>query len=159
MEDLAGFEAEHMRVRMVNQRYLQDAPNWRNHHANLDVDLLGFQLDYFVNDWFFLSGQGIAAYKGQAGGYMTGLVGAGVHMPLAETPLFAEADVLGGAAGGGGLDVAGGLVWQADASLGWRFSDAYSLQASYGLMQATGGNFKARVISLSIGYYFSVPVH
>jgi len=158
ISDLDGFEAKHFRVRMVDQRYIKDAPNWRNHHADLDVDLLGFQLDYFINDWFYLSGQGIGAYKGKAGGYMTGLVGAGVRMPVPRTPLFVEADALVGAAGGGGLDVAGGLVWQADASFGWQFSDAFSVQASYGLMQAPKGNFKAKVLSLSLGYYFSLPI-
>lgn len=157
ISDLDGFEAKHLRIRMVNQRYIKDAPNWRNHHANLDVDLLGFQLDYFINDWVYLSGQGISAYKGQAGGYMTGLVGTGVRIPLFDTPLFFGANALVGAAGGGGLDVAGGLVWQADASFGWQFSGAYSLQASYGMMRAHKGNFKARVISLSLGYYFSIP--
>jgi len=156
--DLADFEARHLRVRMVKQRYLKDAPNWRNHHANLNVDLLGYQLDYFPNDWFFLSGQGIGAYKGMGGGYMTGLVGGGVRLPVFRSPLFVEMDALVGAGGGGGLDMAGGLVWQADAALGWQISKRYSLQASYGLMQAPKGHFKARVISLSLGYYFSLPV-
>jgi len=156
--DLAGFDAKHFRIRMVDQRYLKDAPNWRNHHANLDVDLLGFQLDYFINEKFFLSGQGIGAYKGKGGGYMTGLVGAGLHLPVFETPLFVEGDALIGAAGGGGLDVAGGLVWQADLAIGWRFSDALSVQSGYGFMRAPKGNFKARVLSLSLGYYFSLPV-
>jgi len=157
LPDLAGFDARHLRIRLVDQRYVQDAPNWRNHHAKLDVDLLGFQLDYFVNDWFYLTGQGIAAYKGQAGGYMTGLVGAGVHIPLAQTSWFAEADLLGGAAGGGGLDVAGGLVWQADVAIGWRLNEAYSVQGSYGIMQAPQGNFRSKVLSISLGYYFTVP--
>jgi len=155
--DLAGFDARHFRIRLVNQRYLKGAPNWRSHHANLNVDLLGFQMDYFINDWFYLSGQGIGAYKGKGGGYMTGLVGGGVRLPIPGTPLFVEGDALVGAAGGGGLDVAGGLVWQADAGIGWQISDAYSLQAFYGIMQAPKGNFKAKVLSLSLGYYFSLP--
>jgi len=142
----------------VDQRYLKDAPNWRSHHANLNVDLLGFQLDYFINDYVYLSGQGIGAYRGMGGGYMTGLVGAGLHLPVAGTPLFAEVDALVGAAGGGGLDVAGGLVGQADAGIGWQFSDAYSMLASYGVMRAVKGKFRARVISLSLGYQFSLPV-
>ncbi len=157
MVDLGGFDAKHFRIRLVNQRYIQDAPNWRNHHANLNVDLLGFQADYFITDSLYLSGQGIGAYKGMAGGYMTGLVGGGVRLPVFGSPLFVEGDVLVGAAGGGGLDVAGGLVWQADASIGWQFSDAYSFQLSYGMMRAPRGNFKARVISLSLAYYLSIP--
>lgn len=155
--DLAGFDAKHLRIRMVNQRYMKGAPNWRNHHANLDVDLLGYQLDYFVSDRIYLTGQGIGAYKGKGGGYMTGLVGVGVRQSIFGTPLFVEADALGGAAGGGGLDVGGGLVWQADAGIGWQLSKAYSIQVSYGLMRAPKGNFKAKVLSVSLGYYLSIP--
>jgi hypothetical protein len=156
--DLGGFEMKHLRLRLADQRYLQDAPNWRNHHVNLNVDLLGFQLDYFVNDWLYLSGHGIGAYRGKGGGYMTGLLGAGARIPVAATPLFVDADLLIGAAGGGGLDVAGGLVWQVDAGLGWQFTDACSVQASYGLMRAPKGHFRARVLTLSLARYFSVPV-
>jgi len=54
--------------------------------------------------------------------------------------------------------VAGGLVWQADVAIGWQFSNTYSIQAGYGLMQAPKGNFKAKVVSLSMAYYFSLPV-
>ena len=105
--------------------------------------------------WLDLSGQGIAAYGGQAGGYMTGLVGGGLHLTVSDTPVFVDFELLGGAAGGGGLDVGGGLVWQGNAGVGYRFSEPYSLIASYGRMQAPGGNFKAHVIGVSLAYRFA----
>ena len=154
--DFSGFEAKHLRMRLVNQRYIKDAENWRTHHPELNIDLLGFQADYFVTDWFYLSGQGISAYQGQAGGYMTGLVGAGVRFPIAHTPIYFESDALGGAAGGGGVDVGGGLVEQANVGLGWQLSNAYDLQVKYGMMRAPKGHFRARVLSLSLGYAFSL---
>lgn len=156
LTDLSGFEARHLRIRFVDQRYLKDAENWRTHHPELDIDLLGFQADYFVKDWLYLSGQGIGAYKGQAGGYMTGLVGAGVRIPIIRTPVYLEADALGGAAGGGGVDVGGGLVEQANFGLDWQVSNAYDIQVKYGMMRAPKGHFRARVISLSLGYAFSL---
>ncbi|HXH71655.1 MAG TPA: hypothetical protein VNI58_02450 [Mariprofundaceae bacterium] len=152
---LAGFDQQKIRFRFVQQTYLQANPNWRQHHANLNVDNLGFQADWFVTPWLYLSGQGIAAWRGQAGGYMTGLVGGGLHLPVANSPLFVELEGLVGAAGGGGLDVAGGLVWQANANVGYHFSDAYSVLGSYGYMAAPKGNFRARVIGLSFAYQFS----
>jgi len=88
---------------------------------------------------------------------MTGLVGGGVRLPIPGTTLFVEGDALVGAAGGGGLDVAGGLVWQANAGLVWQFAKTYSLQTSYGIMRAPKGNFKANFFSVSLGYYFSIP--
>lgn len=152
---LQGFEPLNIRIRTAHQSYYKAAPKWRTHHANLNVDLLGIQADYFINKNYFLTGQGIAAYWGKAGAYMTGLVGAGVHVPLLETPVYVETELLAGAAGGGGLAVGGGLVWQASVGLGYQFSDAYSAQASYGYMSAPKGQFRASVLTFSVGYHFS----
>lgn len=154
--DLADYGAERFRIRSTHQSYFRGAANWRNHHADSNVDLLGFQADWFATDHLYLSGQGIAAYAGQAGGYMKGLVGAGVHLPLFGSPLFVDVEGLVGAAGGGGLDVAGGFVWQGNAGLGYQLSDAYSLIGSYGYMSAPKGNFRARVLGLSLAYRFNL---
>ncbi|NWF39477.1 hypothetical protein F3F96_10060 [Mariprofundus sp. NF] len=152
LTDLIGFDAAHFRMRTTHQTYYKAAANWRSHHANLNVDLLGIQMDYFLHDNFYLTGQGLAAYKGQAGAYMTGLVGGGVHLPLFGSPLFIDGELLVGAAGGGGLAVGGGFVWQGNAGLGYQFSDEFSLIAQYGYMAAPKGNFRAKVLSLSLGY-------
>lgn len=155
IDTLADYSQHNMRMRLVHQTYLENDPRWRNHHSNLNVDLLGFQGDYFLNDKFYLSGQGISAYKGQAGGYMIGLVGGGGHLALFDSPLFVDLELLGGAAGGGGLDVGGGLVWQGNVGLGYQFSGPYSLTASYGRIQAVKGNFKAHVLGVSLAYNFA----
>jgi len=147
-----------LRIRLAHQSYFGAAPNWRTSFADRDVHLLGLQADYFVNRTFFISGQAIAAYQGRAGAYMTGLVGAGVHLPLFGSPLYAEAELLGGAAGGGGLAVGGGLVWQGSAGLGYQLNDRYSLQGGYGYMSAPKGAFRARVLTLSIGCRFGLFV-
>ncbi|WP_100277544.1 hypothetical protein [Mariprofundus aestuarium] len=156
LSDLAGFNPSHFRVRATHQSYKKAAANWRTHHPNLNVDLLGIQIDYFPYQYLFLTGQGIAAYKGMAGAYMTGLVGAGVHLPLFGSPLFVEGEALIGAAGGGGLAMGGGLVWQGNAGLGYQFTDDLSLSAQYGYMGAVNGNFRARVMTLSFGYSFTL---
>ncbi len=153
---LAGYERHNMRVRMVHQSYLRNDPGWRNNYPDLNVDLLGLQGDYFVSDRFYLTGQGIAAYSGRAGGYMMGLVGGGLHLELPGTPLFADAELLGGAAGGGDLDVVGGFVWQGSVGIGYQFSGPYSLIASYGEIQAARGNFKAHVLGISLAYDFAL---
>ncbi|WP_143144878.1 hypothetical protein [Mariprofundus micogutta] len=154
--DLSGFEPQHFRIRATHQTYLKADPDWRSIFPDLNVDLLGIQLDYFPHSNFYLTGQGIAAYKGKAGAYMTGLVGAGVHLPMFNTPLFIEAEGLLGAAGGGGLAVGGGLVWQANAGLGYQLMDDFSLLAQYGYMRAPKGKFRAKVLSLAFGYNFTL---
>ncbi len=155
LSDLEGFDFSHMRLRAVHQTYFKDSNNWRSRDKNLNVDLMGVQADYFLNDHLFVSGQGIAAYKGKAGAYMIGLVGMGVHLPVFG-PVYIETEILGGAAGGGSLAVGGGLVWQVNAGVGVQVNDAYTIAASYGYLSAPHGKLRAKVLSLSLGYNFTL---
>jgi len=154
MNQLNHVSFEKIRIRAAHHSYLRADPQWRTHHKQLNMQNLGLQVDYFLSPYAFITGQAIAAYKGMGGAYMTGMLGAGVHIPLGNTPLFMETEALLGAAGGGGVDVRGGMVWQASASLGWQLSDAYSLMMGYGRMQSIKGNFKARLITAELNYKF-----
>ena len=151
---LAGFDASKLRVRVVDQTYHKASPNWRNRSLNDPVGNLGVQLDYFVSPTVFFTGQGLAAYRGDAGAYMTGQVGVGTQMPLSQR-WYAEAEVLAGAAGGGGLAVGGGFVVQGNGSVGYRLSNAASLMATVGRMQSASGGFKANVVGVSMAYQFT----
>ena len=156
--ELSGYSTQPLRIRAVNQTYMQAAPGWRGHHADQNVDNLGVQLDYFPTDNLYLTGQGIAAYKGDAGAYMAGLVGAGAHLPLWGSGFYLEGEGLAGAAGGGGLAVGGGLVWQANANLGYELTDSLSLTLGVGRLEAVDGPLKADVLSAGLTYKFGVPI-
>lgn len=153
-DSVSGYDAKHLRIRVANQTYFKAAPQWRNQFADQPVHNLGIQLDYFLTPRFFMTGQGLAAYAGKAGAYMTGQVGVGIHQPVSED-FFTEAEMLLGAAGGGGLAVGGGLVGQANASLGYQYSKPLSLLASAGRIESVTGNFKANVVGLSLAYQFT----
>lgn len=158
LAQLQAYDVQHMRVRFVHQSYFKPAnatTSWRSHHAHRDVNLLGFQNDYFINDYVFLSGQGIAAYEGQAGGYMAGLVGGGFVYPLTKQ-WAVEMELLAGAAGGGGLAVGGGLVWQVNAGVSYHMTDDYSVLLEAGRIAAVKGAFVANVASVSTAYHFSL---
>ncbi len=151
---LDGFDTEHLRARAVSQTYFKADPQWRSGNPQLSVSNLGVQLDYFASPHWFLSGQGLAAYAGQAGAYMTGMVGAGTQWPLAQR-WHVEGEMLVGAAGGGGVAVGGGLVGQANASIGLQLSNSLGLLASVGRITAPRGNFKADVAGLALTYQFT----
>lgn len=113
-------------MRTVNQSYLQGSPDWRSSNVDSSVHNLGVQLDYFLPGAkgampLFLTGQGLAAYAGKAGAYMTGLLGVGAQAPL-SADWFVEGEGLVGAAGGGGLAVGKCLVSQVNAGVGYRLS-------------------------------------
>ena len=81
-------------------------------------------MDYFIDPEWFITGQGLGPYGGDAGAYMIGLLGTGVRTHITRN-IFAELEGLVGAAGGGGLNTGGGLVYQANVygiSLAYKFN-------------------------------------
>lgn len=153
--EVMGLDPEHLRVRFAEQTYFDPSENWRNSNRDVQVSNLGVQFDYFVSPHFFLSGQGLAAYSGRAGSYMKGLVGAGLHAPMGDN-WFTEAEALVGTAGGGGLNVGGGLVTQGNLSIGYRVRKSLSVMATLGQFVAPKGDMKAKVAGVSLAYQFSV---
>jgi hypothetical protein len=156
---LAPFESQRLRMRTVSQTYRQGSPDWRSSNADSSVHNLGVQLDYFFpgakdSMQIFLTGQGLAAYAGKAGAYMTGLVGVGAQAPL-SADWFVESEGLVGAAGGGGLAVGNGLVSQVNAGVGYRLSKSLSVLGTAGYMSALQGDFRAKVVGLSLAYQFT----
>ncbi len=143
-----------MRVRAVTQRYFQASDKWRTHHVNQQVDNLGIQMDYFINPDWYATGQGLAAYRGNAGAYMAGLVGSGVRI-IVFKQLYGNVEALVGAAGGGGLAMGSGLVWQGNAGIGYDISPFVSAMVTVGRMQACNGDFRANVAGASVGWHFT----
>lgn len=138
-----------VRVRMVNQHYFNGSDGWRTKNADRDVENLGVQFDYFPVPWAFLTGQALAAYDGDAGAYMIGLLGGGLHQTISG-PLFIEVEGLAGAAGGGGLAMGSGLVWQVNGGIGLQVSKDVALMVTGGRLDAANGPFTADVIGLSL---------
>lgn len=151
---LGGFDATPLRVRAVNQTYFKDDPKWRSNYVDRSVSNIGVQLDYFVSPNWFVTGQGLGAYAGQAGAYMTGQLGVGGQWPVSER-WFVEGEALVGAAGGGGIAVGKGLITQVNAGVGYRLSKSLSVMTTVGQVAALNGDFKAKVLGVSLGYQFT----
>jgi len=141
-----------LRLRMSEQLYLKAAEGWRTHHADENINNLGIQVDYFLTPRWFLTGQGFAAHHGNAGAYMTGLVGAGMRVPLTSR-WSAELEAVTGAAGGGGLATAGGWLAQVNAGLNYQITSTLSAQLTLGEAKAVYGEFRAHVLGLSLNYH------
>jgi hypothetical protein len=148
-----NFDSHPLRFRFVNQTYTKASENWRN-RPDQNVSNLGVQLDYFVEPYLYLTGQGLGAHTGDAGAYMTGLIGAGVRQKITKNT-FVELESLVGAAGGGGLNTGSGMVYQGNLNFGYQLNQSLSLIGSYGQMKATKGDFHAHVYGLSLAYQFN----
>ena len=136
------------RIRYAYQHYLKADDNWRNHHEDENVGNIGVQLDTFLSDQWYLTGQGFAAATGNAGAYMTGLLGLGHQFDVSKN-LFFSSEVLLGAAGGGGLRMGSGAVAQINFGGGIRLSDELDVLLQLGRLSAFDGPFSANIIGLS----------
>ncbi len=155
-DNICEYQPHYLRARLAQQTYIQASDNWRAHHANESVQVFGPQLDYFFAEPFYLTGQGLGAYAGNAGAYMAGLVGAGIMQSVWNSPWFIDSEALVGAAGGGGLSVGSGLVLQANMGLGYQFNQSLSAMTYYSYMSAVSGSFAANVLGFGLGYNFTL---
>jgi len=155
VSSLAGveFEPRALRVRFAEQHYFKGNADWRS-LPQVEVGNLGFQFDYFLSPEWYLTGQGLGAYTGKAGAYMTGQLGVGIHRVLGPNT-FVEVEALAGAAGGGGLSTGGGLVYQLNANLGWQVNEHTAVLLGAGELKAANGNLRAHVAGLSVAYRFN----
>lgn len=149
----SSFDSHPLRIRTVHQQYKKANENWRN-RPHQDVGNLGVQVDYFLNPNWYLTGQGLGAHSGDAGAYMTGLIGSGLRTKITKNT-FIEVEGLIGAAGGGGLNTGSGLIYQANLGLGYQLSKSLEIQGNLGEAKAANGDFRAHIIGLSLGYKFN----
>ncbi len=139
-------------VRAVNQTYL-GSDTLRKNNSNDLVQLLGIKLDRYLNDDTYLTGQALAAYQGEAGGYAVGLVGVGKEINLTnKLGLFTEVNI--GVAGGGGINTGGGVIVQPMLGLNYKFDSSVNLQASIGKMKAVKNGGHTNVVELGLQYRF-----
>ncbi len=103
---------------------------------------------------FYGVAQAGSAATGKAGAYAFGLFGAGVQSQRFAGGVRVGAEVLAGAAGGGGVDVGSGALLQAEAYAQWE-RDRLRLRAGVGQWRSMGSSDQsARLINLSLGYAF-----
>ncbi len=148
--DVAALDTHPVRVRVTEQSYRAAGAAWSTRPIP-NIGVLGVQADYDLNDLWYMTGQGLAAYRGQSGAYMTGLVGAGLHLGM-SSGLRVEAEALAGAAGGGGVAVASGAVGQVNVGLGYEWRNGVGVHATIGRIRSLHGTFAANVAGLSISY-------
>ncbi|MCX7206907.1 MAG: hypothetical protein NT086_13175 [Proteobacteria bacterium] len=118
---------------------------------------IGFKLNRKIDDGFYLSGQAHSALGGGAGGYSVGLIGAGWESQEIIGKLRLSAEMLVGAAGGGGVDSDGGAIMQPMAYASYPISNNWQVKAGAGVVKSFKGELNSPVLDLSIGYRFGLP--
>jgi len=145
-------ETTKWRFRPAHQWYF-DAQ--RRDGSSRDMQLLGGKIDWMRGDWWYLTGQGISAYEGGAGGYSEGLWGIGFFSPSwLNWQLYGE--MLIGAGGGGGVDSGSALLYKPSVGLEYNFNDDFSLQTGIGKVISKNGNLDANILEANLVWRFGI---
>jgi hypothetical protein len=113
-------------------------------------------INRFVTENVYLTGQAHSAFGGGAGAYSVGLFGVGAQVPVVPR-LRLGAEVLAGAAGGGGVDTRGGAIVQARAYMDVPLDRTLSLRVGAGKVRAVhGGGLDAPAIDAALVFRFGV---
>lgn len=116
-------------------------------------NLLGFKLSKdFGKHWKGI-GATYWAYQGSYGAYAEGWLGLQYHLPLSQRWNF-YAQLMGGAAGGGGIDLGSGLTADYGLGIEHNLNENWSLNLSGGQMRGLKGNFNPSYLELGVKYSF-----
>ncbi len=121
-----------------------------------DMQLLGGKIDWMGGDWWYLTGQGLSAYGGGAGGYSEGHWGVGVLGPNWKN-LQPYGEMLIGAGGGGGVDSGSALLYKPSVGLEYNLNKDFSLQTGIGKVISKDGNLDANTFDISMVWRFGTP--
>ena len=120
------------------------------------MQLLGGKIDWMVGDWWYLTGQGLSAYGGGAGGYSEGLWGIGILSPSWKNLRF-YGEMLIGAGGGGGVDSGSALLFKPSVGFEYNLNKDLSLQTGIGKVISKEGNLDANMFDASLVWRFGTP--
>jgi hypothetical protein len=120
----------------------------RNDGTSAPLDTVGLKLDRYVGQHIYLSGQAHSAYAGGAGAYSIGLIGAGVAS-VPSDGVRVGAELLLGAAGGGGVASGSGGIAEAIAWAGVPVTARSQLRIGVGGVRSLRGDLRSAIVEVN----------
>ena len=160
-QDQKGVPLEETDIIQTSKWRFRPAHQWyfdaqRRGGSSRDMQLLGGKIDWMGGDWWYLTGQGLSAYGGGAGGYSEGHWGFGVSSPSWKNwQVYGE--MLIGAGGGGGVDSGSALLYKPSVGLEYNLNKDFSLQTGIGKVISREGNLDANTLDVSLVWRFGTP--
>ena len=130
-----------------------DAPR-SNGGSERSLSAVVLKIDRYLGPHLYVTGRASSALAGRASGYAGAMVGAGWNQPLGAG-LHLGAEMLAGAAGGGGVDGRGLLV-QPRVHAGVQLTPAVALRAGVARVKALDGRLNSTVFDLSANFTYGV---
>jgi hypothetical protein len=131
-----------------------DAARKGGNSANMQN--LSFKYSRFIGEAVYFTAQVQSAYAGGAGAYSVGLFGVGAQKRFGDGWL-AGAEMLAGAAGGGGVDTGSGAIVKPMLYGGLELTPSTSLRLGVGWVKALNGELNSAVVDVAVVFAFGVP--
>lgn len=139
---------------IVKQDWYVDAK--RNGGFSQDMHQISLQINVFLNKYIYAAGQTSFANFGDAGAYAEGIVGLGAQSnTFFNNTVSIYAQVLGGAAGGGGISTGQGLIVKPSAGANIKLTPSLNFRAGIGYVKARGGELSSIYANLGLSYNLS----
>jgi hypothetical protein len=126
----------------------------RKNGTTRSMSLATLRIDRFVTPNIYLDLQTHTAFAGDAGGFTSAFLGAGWWQPISPR-WHVAAELLGGAAGGGGVD-SHGAVGQAMLHVGAQLTPAVGLRLGVGRIESLRGPLGATVVAATVVFTYGV---
>lgn len=128
----------------------------RDTNTKQDLHQISFQINFFLNDHIFVAGQTAFANFGGAGAYAEGIIGLGIKSNrFFKNSTYIFTQMLGGAAGGGGISTGQGLILKPSIGLDFKLNRMLSFRLGTGFIKAKRGALDTSIFNLGINYKFS----
>lgn len=128
----------------------------RNGGFTQDMHQISLQINVFLNKYIYGVGQTSFANFGDAGAYAEGIIGLGIQTKsFMKHRLSIFAQILGGAAGGGGISTGEGLIVKPSTGINLKLTKTLDLRSGFGYVKAKGGKLANFYANLGLSYNIS----
>ncbi|MCT4698789.1 hypothetical protein [Tenacibaculum haliotis] len=141
---------------IIKQDLYLNAARDNNGGFTQNMHQISLQINFFLNKYIYGAGQTSFANFGDAGAYAEGIVGLGIQSNTFfnnTTSIFGQ--ILGGAAGGGGISTGQGLIVKPSMGLSYKLTNKLNIRGGLGYVKARGGNLSSTYLNFGVSYNFS----
>lgn len=154
--DRNAYKINHMAFSVYNRTYFppQTTDKSGEIYYLSSFNLLGFEIQKFISEQWSINGGTVWAYQGDYGAYAEGLLGMTYHQPVFESWCLTFKGMFG-AAGGGNIDLGGGLLFEYAVGLERSLNDKWDLFINGGKTEPLEGNFNPFSIDVGIKFHIN----
>jgi len=155
IKNFKGASSKLWRMRVGVERYMASS-SIRTSKRNASVDLAVFKFDRFLDDNFYVTGQGFGAIRGDVSGYGGGLLGMGYQTNPFIGNLSAYTELLVGPGGAGGVSTGDGLLGHPMIGLNYKINKSVDFQVGLGYVKSlSDGTLDTPVLDAGFVYKFN----